>query len=242
MAGRYLKSIGCRVKIIEHNKELRIEDIRDMVLKNQGDLGLLYSENGEKVALTDGFNIVQDEKYYLLSLSIGLRSGELENVIIPYNYPRVMERLAEKYKGHIIYSKSSISNTIQMIMKEKIDFQYILNFDGIWAAGKIVDYLVGNDTTLNKIVKELPRYFYLKKEIPCKWNDKGNIIRRLTEERKEGTEFKEGVRFIDEKGWALIIPDEEKPVFNLYTEGYNEEYAEELWIKYDEKIKKMMED
>ena len=88
----------------------------------------------------------------------------------------------------------------------------------------------------------MPRYFYLKKEIPCKWDDKGSIIRRLTEGRKEGTELKEGVRFIDDKGWALIIPDEERPIFNLYAEGYNEEYAEELWIKYDEKIKSMMKD
>lgn len=242
LAERYLVGIGCQVKIIEHNKKLKIEDIRDMMLENQGDLGLIYSENGEKVALTDGFNIVQDEKYYLLSLLIGLKSGEMENVIIPYNYPRVMEKLAEEYNGHIIYSKSNVSNVIQTIMKEKTDFQYILNFDGIWATGKIVDYLVGNNTTLNKVMKELPEYFYLKKEIPCKWDDKGSIIRRLTEDREEDTELKEGVRFIDDKGWALIIPDEERPIFNLYTEGYNEEYAEELWIKYDEKIKSMMKD
>ena len=103
-----------------------------------------------------------------------------------------------------------------------------------------MDYLIGNNITLGEIVRELPKYFYLKKEIPCRWNDKGSIIRRLSEDMQEGTEFKEGVRFIDDKGWALIIPDEERPVFNLYAEGYNEEYAEELWIKYDEKIKGMM--
>ena len=240
LAERYLKDIGCRVKVIKGNRGLSIEDIKNIVLENRWDLGLLYSENGEKVELTDGSDIVQDEKYYLLSLLIGLKSGEMENVIIPYNYPRVMERLAEEYKGHTIYSKSNISNIIQMIMKEKIDFQYILNFDGIWATGRIVDYLIGNNITLNEIVGGLPKYFYLKKEIPCRWNDKGSIIRRLTEDMQEGAEFKEGVRFIDDKGWALIIPDEEKPVFNLYAEGYNEEYAEELWIKYDEKIKGMM--
>ena len=125
-------------------------------------------------------------------------------------------------------------------MNTDIDFQYILNFDGIWATGKIIDHLIGNNTKLNKIVGELPEYFYLKKEIPCRWDDKGNIIRRLTEDRKEGVELKEGVRFIEEKGCALIIPHEEKPVFNLYIEGYNEGYAEELWTLYDGKIKDLM--
>ncbi len=242
LAEKYLRDIGCQVKAIRYNNELKIEDIRNMVSEEQEDLGLLYDENGEKVALTDGTNIVQDEKYYLLSLLIGLRSGEMENAVIPYNYPRVMERLVEEHKGHVIYSKSNVSYVIQMIMKEKADFQYILNFDSIWATGRIIDYLVGNNTTLDRIMGELPEYFYLKKEVPCKWNDKGSIIRRLTEDSGEGTELKEGVRFIDDKGWALIIPDEERPVFNLYTEGYNEEYAEDLWTKYDEKIKKMMKD
>ncbi|HZX21019.1 MAG TPA: sugar phosphate nucleotidyltransferase [Clostridia bacterium] len=242
LAERYLEGIGCQVKTIKHDKGLKIEDIQNMVSENQEDLGLLYDENGEKIALTDGTNIIQDEKYYLLALLIGLRSGEIENVIIPYNYPRAMGKLVEEYKGHIIYSKSDISHIIQTIMKEKTDFQYILNFDNIWATGRIVDYLMGNDITLNEIVEGLPKYFYLKREIPCKWDDKGSIIRRLTQDRTGGTELKEGVRFIDDKGWALIIPDEERPVFNLYAEGYNEEYAEELWVKYDEKIKSMMKD
>ena len=38
---------------------------------------------------------------------------------------------------------------------------------------------------------------------------------------------------------GLIIPDEEKPKFNLYIEGYNKEYAEELWLEYDKKIREL---
>ena len=117
-----------------------------------------------------------------------------------------------------------------------------MNFDSIWATGKIIDYLVENDVILNEILKELPEYFYLKKEIPCKWSDKGNIMRRLTENRKEYTEQKEGIRFVNnKKGWVLIIPDEERPVINLYIEGYSKKYADELWIEYDQKIRNMIE-
>lgn len=240
LAEKYLKDIGCQVTVVQHRSELLIEDMQNIVFENQADLGFLYSENGERMELTDGFTIVRDEKYYLLSLLIGLKSGDMGNVVIPYNYPRVMEKMVKEYKGFTIYSKSNISDVIQMTMNEKMALQYILNFDSIWATGKIVDYLIGNDTTLNEIIGELPKYFYLKKEIPCKWSDKGNIIRRLTENRKKGTELKEGVRFIDDKGWALIIPDEEKPVFNLYIEGHSKKYAEDLWVKYNKKIRFMM--
>ena len=102
-----------------------------------------------------------------------------------------------------------------------------------------MDYLYGQNMTLNKLLQEIPEYF-ISKEIPCQWEDKGNILRRLTEEGQQGKELIEGVRFIEDKGWAMIIPDEEKPIFNLYIEGYDEEYAEELGNLYDEKIKKLI--
>jgi mannose-1-phosphate guanylyltransferase/phosphomannomutase len=240
LAERYLKDIGCRVRVIPYSKGLKIKDIQNIVLDEQAYLGIFYGGNGEKVSLTDGFNIIQDEKYYLLSLLIGLKSGEIDEAVVPYKFPRIMEKLIEKYKGNTVYSKSNISDLIQTIVNKNIDFQYILNFDGIWATGKIIDYLIENNATLNKMIQELPEYYYLKKEIPCKWNEKGNIIRRLAEDKKEHIELNEGVRFIDDKGWALIVPDDEKPLFNLYIEAYDEEYAEELLTKYDDKIRDLL--
>ncbi|MBZ2174134.1 hypothetical protein K8M07_02620 [Schnuerera sp. xch1] len=240
LAEKYLMDIGCKVKVVEFNNQLIIEDIRNKVLDEDGYLGILYSSDGEKIALTDGYNIVEDDKYYLLTLLIGFKTGMLKEVVIPYNYPRIVEKLAKEYKGRTIYSKSNISEIIKTVMDKSIDFQYIVNFDSIWATGKIIDYLIGNDVTINELLQELPEYYYFKKEIPCKWTDKGKVIRRLTEDRKKGIELKQGVRFIDDKGWVLVIPDDEKPKFNLYIEGYNEEYAEELWTKYDKKVKNLM--
>mgnify|MGYP000858282120 CR=1 FL=1 len=242
LAERYLVDLGCQVKALPHRGEFRSMDIKNIVLDDSADLGILYDQDGEKVVLTDGFNILKDEKYYLLSILIALREGEIEYVVIPYNFPRIMEELTHRYRGNTIYSKSHISSVIETIIKNQLDFQYILNFDGIWAVGRIIDYLIGNDITLNQLIQELPEYFYLKKEIPCNWNDKGKVIRRLAEDGSADGELKEGVRFEDDRGWTLIIPDEEKPKVNLFVEGYSEEYAEELWMQYDGKIKELLGD
>ncbi|NMA85781.1 MAG: nucleotidyl transferase, partial [Tissierellia bacterium] len=161
--------------------------------------------------------------------------------IIPYNYPRIMESLAKEYGIDIKYSKSNVSEIIGNLVQGENKFQYILNFDGIWASGILLDYLIGYNISLNRLVQELPEYFYIKKEIPCKWDHKGSIIRRLSEDHRDTAELIEGIRFIEDRGWALLIPDEEKPVFNLYIEGYSEEYAEELGMLYDEKIRKMVD-
>ena len=242
LAEEFLLSIGCKVETIPYDIVKREEGMNNIVLDKDGDLGILYSENGESIEITDGFHIVSGERYYLLNLLIGLKTGELEDALIPYNYPRIMEKLAQDYEIEIEYGRSNISEMIGALVDRKNEFQYILNFDGIWDSGKIIDYLIAYDTTLNRLLHELPEYFYIKKTIPCKWDDKGNIIRRLSEENREDVELIEGIRFIEDKGWALLIPDEEKPIFNLYVEGYTEEYAEELGAFYDDKIKKMLKD
>lgn len=242
LAERFLNSIGCVTKIIEYDKGLTIDTVKNIVLDEGAYMGILYSSDGEKMSITDGFNIVEDDRYYMLTILMGFKDGSMKEAVIPYNFPRAMEKIAKEYKGKTIYIKSNISDIIKTLVDKKIDFQYILNFDSIWATGRIIDYLIGNDVTIDQLLKDLPQYYYFKKEIPCRWDDKGKVIRRLTEDRKEGIELKQGVRFIDDKGWVLIIPDDEKPKFNLYIEGYNEEYAEELWLEYDKKIRNLLQD
>ena len=46
---------------------------------------------------------------------------------------------------------------------------------------------------------------------------------------------------IADKGWALILPDSDEPVCRVYSEGYNEEYAEELAAFYEKRIKQIQE-
>jgi len=240
LARAYLSAIGCQVRTVEFEKGMTIEDIKEIVLDENGYMGILYNDDGERLALTDGFNVVEDDRYYMLAMLIGFKTGAVKEAVVPYNYPRVMERLAKEYRGRTIYSKSNITDIIETILKKNDDFQYIISFDSLWATGKILDYLIGNGVTINKLLHELPQYYYFKKEIPCRWDDKGKIIRSLTLDRKQGIELVKGVRFIDDKGWVLIEPDDENPKFNLYIEGYNEEYAEELWTQYNEKVNSIM--
>ena len=82
----------------------------------------------------------------------------------------------------------------------------------------------------------------MKKQIPCQWTEKGNIIRQLSQDKSSKLELIEGVKFIEENGWALIIPNEEKPVLNIYIEGSSRAHVEELWKKYNERLVNMLKE
>lgn len=242
LAREYLENIGCNVKVKNdfHENDL-IKTISEEVKKESFDLGIVFDENGENSILVDNNGRgLSEEEFLLLAFLIGFKSEEIEEIVIPYNFPRVVEDMAEKYNSKVCMTKTNISDIMTEIVNRDCLYQYILNFDGIWGIGKIIDFLVKENTSLTSLIKELPKYYYLEKQIPCKWEDKGEVLRKLIEEDSEGIETFEGARIVDDRGWVLVLPDNEKPIFNLYVEGLSEEYAEELSNFYDRKIRKMV--
>ncbi|MCG4585298.1 hypothetical protein L0P56_07295, partial [Anaerosalibacter bizertensis] len=241
LAKEYLESIGCNVKTTDFYGKKSMEILSEEVKKEKFDLGIVFSEDGEDLILIESNGkILTEEEFLLFTTLIGFKSGEIEEVIVPYNFPRVVEKMAEKFNGKVHIAKTNISDIMTEIINRNSISQYILNFDAIWGVGKIIDFLVGNDISLTSLIDELPRYYYLEKQVPCKWEDKGEVLRKLIEEDNDVIETFEGARIVDDRGWVLVLPDNEKPVFNIYVEGLSEEYAEELSDFYDKKIRKMI--
>jgi mannose-1-phosphate guanylyltransferase/phosphomannomutase len=52
-------------------------------------------------------------------------------------------------------------------------------------------------------------------------------------------ELFEGIKINHEKGWTLILPDSDKPLCRVYSDGSTEEYAEELCSFYEDKINRL---
>jgi mannose-1-phosphate guanylyltransferase/phosphomannomutase len=129
--------------------------------------------------------------------------------------------------------KSAANSTAN---ENKLMLQYILNFDGIAAVAKIIDILVGNTISLNNLTLEMPECYLKKVEMGCEFKEMGKVIRLLSESYKNNSDLYEGIKIKTKKGWTLILPDNEKPVFNIYTEGYSSEYAEEISAQIKEKL------
>ena len=229
-AEEYLTDIGCQIYKYEwENIKEDEENLSKEVIKNNLDLGIIFSDNGENIILIDDMGkVIKDEEYYFLTSIMEFEKGEISKVVIPHSFPSEIDRLAQSYNMKLKKTKTNLSDIIGSIVDENIINQYIMCFDGIWATGKIIDYIIEKDISLSTLAKRIPKFHYLKREVPCKWEDKGKVIRKIIEQWNDSKEACEGVRIQNEKGWVLILPDNEKPVFNVFIEGVKEEYADEL--------------
>ncbi|WP_077370017.1 sugar phosphate nucleotidyltransferase [Anaerosalibacter sp. Marseille-P3206] len=243
LARKYLESIGCQVtsRQLENAGESELKAISREVVEGSFDLGLFYSENGENMTLIDDKgNVMDREKFSLLSILMGLKSGELDKIVVPYNFPRVVEDLVRDYGGKVYLTKTNLADLLNEIFKQGSIYQYIINFDAILGTGKILDYLVSYKIKLSDLIEQLPVYYYVKGQVKCPWEEKGRILRYIIENDDNPIETVEGARIVNDKGWVLILPDNEKPIFNIYAEGFSEEYAEELSNLYYEKINEIL--
>ena len=260
LASSYLRNLGCSVEADTFDKEHKHTGmanrakaynsrIAELTVKHGACMGVVLNEDGENVVLIDhkGRILDKDKQLALTSLII-LKTGMDKRLIIQHTASRVIEKMAECYNIEVVRTK----NTPAAIMKEMFEhkvgmeeclFQYILNFDGIWGIGSLLDFMAANSVILYGLVNELPHFYMEKNEVKCDWQHKGRVIREIIEENKNREiELFEGVRINSENGWVLILPDSERPVCNIYAEGVSEEYAKELAAEFTERIKTIVSD
>ncbi|KRQ87880.1 D-glycero-alpha-D-manno-heptose 1-phosphate guanylyltransferase [Caloramator mitchellensis] len=250
LINRLMQSIGCRT-IIDYSlidieiKDSIINSIKSRVTNEKIFLGYLINENAETLTVIDDKgNIIDSERYLLLSEIMLGRSGNLSKFIVPYTVTNQVDEIGSCYNIEIVRTKSNLSNIINSMLdsKESDSYnQYLLNFDAFSASAIIIDYLLGNNIDLSDLVNEIPKFHTKQKEIYCDSSQRGRIIRQLIEEHKgQNIELFEGIKINLPHGWALVVPDNEKAKFNLYAEGQTEEYAEEICNEVYDRISKLI--
>jgi len=253
LATRFLKYIGCRVETdCSGSSHPSVDSYRDFmsrqVAANKPQIGIIFAGNGENLILIDDRGrVIDSEKYTALVSLILLKTKATDSLVLPYTASATIEAMARGYGVDVIRTKSSPACWMNEILRknregDRASLQYALNFDAIWGAGNIINFLVENRMMLSQLVDELPEFHYVKREIECNWRDKGRIIKEIiNQHRDRNIEMFEGVKIKNDKGWALILPDSERPVFNVYVEGASEEYAKELSGSLSKRIRELME-
>ncbi len=251
LAASYLRNLGCSVEVDVNDKSSKLSaynnHVAELTVKYGASMGVVLSEDGESAILIDhkGRILAKDKQMALTSLII-LKTGMDKRLVVPHTASRVIEKMAECYSIEVVRTKNTPADIMKAMFEHRVGmedslFQYILNFDGIWAIGSLLDFMAANSVILYDLVNELPHFHMEKNEVKCDWQHKGRVIREIIEENKNREiELFEGVRINSEDGWVLILPDSERPICNIYAEGVSEEYAKELAAEFTDKIKSIV--
>lgn len=211
------------------------------VVESGAGAGALLDPNGDRLVLIDGKGkVIQDDLLTAL-LSLIILKGEGRSVVVPVTAPRVIETLAEQYRGRVVRTKTSLQDFLDKVLAGEDNHegisQFFLYFDALSALARILDYTARHNITLSELVEEIPLFFMDRQEVPVPWEAKGRVIRNLIQEPPAGRlELLDGVKVYHQDGWALVLPDPDEPVCRVFSEGSTMEIAESLTDMYIKKI------
>lgn len=227
--------LGIKVNVADTENGTRSENTIRVSLSDYGEKLIIYNED----------NSPEDKNRLNLLLNYILlktQSGE-RFVVADYNAPQAVDIIARANNGTVIRTRSGIKALIDEVVKHDgiDDFAPVgkmsMYYDGVVFLLGLYDIIVKEGKSYKELVTSLPELHISEKEVYCNWNKRGEVLRTLSEYKDINPG--NGVKITQKYGWSLVLPDEKRAVFKIYSEAFSNEYAEELTNICIKKIKEL---
>ena len=239
-----LTDVGCKFTFAD----LDIEDKQQCVdfgarIGREGfDFGVYLDNLCENTVLfDDNGNMIDAVTHLCLSAYMVLSTQAAKTFVAPMHMPEILEVMASKFGGKIQRSKNHEVMRRVLGDYKNTEMQFALQYDGLGAVLRIMDYLKKENLTLSSLLSKLPQFHVKIFEGSCENEEKGYLIRNLVEiSKNKKMDLYEGVKVYEKGGWAMVLPDEIRGSYNVYCEGFTEEIAQEIMADYTGKIQQIL--
>ncbi len=221
-----------------------------------GNFGVRLDVGGERIFITtaDGA-VIPNMDAFLAVTRLVFDVWPHSTVGVPVTAPRAFEQLAVEMGGRI----KRLKTDPQALMEAALSGEFVLvgdgsggfifplftpYLDGMFATLKIMELCMLADTPFGDAVRLVPPYAMARTRVPCRWEDKGRLM-RLLNERLPNTQpdtVPEGVVVdLGEREWVLITPVPDEPFFLVVAEGASPEEANNLVERYSNLLAELLE-
>lgn len=232
-----------------------LENLRQIVSNLSYDMGVLFIDEGERLALVDDRGRVLDG-VKLLAAYAALVAQTVTNPVIgvPITAPSRLEEYLASKKVRVVRTKANVRALLEASSEEKVTFagdekggfffpEFHAGFDAMYGFSTLLAMLQETGSSIGQVVDELPAFHMGYELAHCPWEVKGSVMRQLAEEFQsiEHVELLDGIKIFDGNAWVLVIPDSVEPVFHVHAEAESDSEAERIVKKFAGKILEMQE-
>jgi mannose-1-phosphate guanylyltransferase / phosphomannomutase len=238
-------------------RQTMVQTLSQVVLTLGADLGVLLHSDGERVELvTEKGEALYGSRLLATVASLVAQTHPETRVAVPITAPSLLESAVAPFGGTITRTKTEprFLMTLATLPAEKITMAgdleggilfsaFYPGFDGMFAFVKILQMLSWLQKPLSEIVAALPQSYLAARTVRCPWDQKGSVMRMLTEESQghAGLELIDGIKVTDAPNqWVLVLPDSADPTFHVHTEDITLAAAERRADEYIAKIEHML--
>lgn len=256
-----LNDIGCEVislnayvdqergSRITEKKPAELQQLAKIVTTLEASAGFWLDPDAEQLTLIDDSGKIYEPAEFLpLVVSLLLKSAERGAIAVPVSAPSVIEQMAAEKRCNVVRTKSGERAMIEAALSSETIMAGSMNgqlsfpafqpgFDGMFALARILELAAAAETPLSKVVTGVVPKAFLQVTVPCAWEMKGGIMRKMSEDSldKEAT-FVDGIKVSFGDDWLLLLPDQYGSFIHLVAEARETKVAQKLIDAYRARV------
>src|SRR5712692_5429002 len=213
--------------------------------------GVIIDAGGEKVFVVDDRGRITNDMHFLAAfaaLSARVTPGV---VAVPVYAPSSIEEVVEAHGGRVQRVRASAEAQMSLAAREHpllvgdgvggfIFPRFHPSFDGLFATVRLLELLAATKQKLSDVVDATPSVHVARLQVSCPWEQKGRVMRMLAQDpQTERTRQVDGVKHQNDGEWVVVLPDADRPLFNVYAEAKDDDRAWMLAHEYAERLEKL---
>lgn len=218
-------------------------------------IGVRLDVGGEKIFLVDDRGERMKNTTAAAAMAeLVLRATPGVTIAVPVTMPNVFEQIAAQHGGQVIRTKMDTHAFTKVACEESVAMaadgagsfifpEFQCASDGLMAIAKLLGFLATQQMTISQVIESLPPFQMAHERVPCPWEAKGTVMRRLNEHgQHKDIETTDGIKIrLNETEWVLLLPDPDRPLILIYAESASSAQAMALTRKYADLVQKLQE-
>lgn len=234
----------------EDDVERHLANLKQIVGTLGYDLGVLFLNEGERMALVDNRGrVIDGNKLFGAMCALRAKTHPDTKIGMMVTSPLKLEQFLQGQGVEVVRTKADIRSLLATSDKETVDFagddhggfifpEFHAGFDAMFGFSTLIAMLQKTELALSDVLDELPEFHMAYERVRCPWEVKGSVMRQLAEmyQHEGNVDMLDGIKVFDGQAWALVIPDSVEPVFHVHAESDSDEESQGLVREFVAKI------
>ena len=229
--------------------EYAITQLSRIVVTLEAAAGFWMGPSGERIRIVDETGFVLSELDALMTLvSLTCRAKKQGILVVPVAAPSAVELAAQSEGVKVKRVKDDGRALVEAAKEKQVRMAATLdgriafpvfqpNFDALFTVAKTLEMLARTGLKLGQLRSELSRRTYRRAQLPCSFELKGGIMRKMSEDSVDlEVSFIDGVKVHLGDDWVLVLPDQYRSLVHIVAEADDAERATQLLEEYCRKV------
>jgi mannose-1-phosphate guanylyltransferase/phosphomannomutase len=233
-----LNPYGATARAMALDLSQHASEVGRLVQTSGAHLGAVLDSDGERLIIVDDQGrALSDQAALLALLRLVVEAHPGGGVALPVVATRAAEEICHEAGATIEWTKLATPHLMEVAASGRVAFAashdggfifpaFLPAYDAAATLVNLLAMLAASGRRLSEVVDGCPPVHMAHRTVATPWECKGMVMRALVEgAAQRSLILVDGVKVVENGGWALVLPDPEEPVSHVWAEGETEEEA-----------------